>query len=476
MPPLALASLLHRSLPWLSTPGRAVVNWLVCFNGRVGSTDALVQRLGLANRYSLSRLLRAEGLPPFEELSGWVCVLYWMLRADAEGATLRALARETGFSVAGSYRLVRRITGKRWTQLRQAGLAEAVRLLTARCRPPTSLRRGGRARSVRVTLARPTAPSARRGGAFPLRLPLPGGPCDIAVHPASWAYVTRVHAAALERIDLAAGTWMDSVPVGCAPSCIALGTEGRRAYVSAQYDDAIAVIDTAQHACIEMLRIGGDPFPVCLAPGGRTLYVTTNEDRLYALGLPHGRILATLPLPATSHHLSLHPAGHRLYVATRAAGTVLEIDTARCQQLRSFALGGWTQGLALSADGATLFVANEKDGVNVVHLRSGRHVATIPLAGGPCELALSPDQRHLYVSLVHAGKVVVIDCVALAVSDCLPLGGQPRGIRFFPAGRRVMIANHAGWVDILPTGTQGALQAIAPRARFLSPESPAASA
>src|SRR5206468_10105508 len=83
MPPLALASLLQGALPWLSPEGRAVVNSLVCSNGRVGSAQALCQRIGLRNRFQLNRLLRREGLPAYEELSGWVCVLHWMLKADA---------------------------------------------------------------------------------------------------------------------------------------------------------------------------------------------------------------------------------------------------------------------------------------------------------------------------------------------------------------------------------------------------------
>src|SRR5216683_1465764 len=83
MPPLALTSLLQHALPWLSADGRAAVNTLICTNGRVGSARALCARLGLRSRFQLSRLLHREGLPPYEELAGWICVLYWMLMADA---------------------------------------------------------------------------------------------------------------------------------------------------------------------------------------------------------------------------------------------------------------------------------------------------------------------------------------------------------------------------------------------------------
>src|SRR6266404_5312380 len=97
MPPLALASLLHQALPWLSVDGRAVVNTLVCDNGRVGSAQALCQRVGLRSRFQLNRLLRREGLPPYEELSVWVCVFYWMVRGlmPHAPAVLSSRARQT---------------------------------------------------------------------------------------------------------------------------------------------------------------------------------------------------------------------------------------------------------------------------------------------------------------------------------------------------------------------------------------------
>src|SRR6266853_5298575 len=116
MPPLALASLLQGALPWLSSDGRAVVNTLICDNGRVGSTRALCERVGLRSRFQLGRLLRREGLPPYEELAGWVSVLHWMLRSDTGGSALRALAAQTRIETASAYRLVRRVTGHRWKE------------------------------------------------------------------------------------------------------------------------------------------------------------------------------------------------------------------------------------------------------------------------------------------------------------------------------------------------------------------------
>src|SRR6266481_202557 len=138
MAPLPLASLLHQALPWLSVDGRAVVNTLVCDNGRVGSAQALCQRVGLRSRFQLNRLLRREGLPPYEELSGWVCVFYWMVRGDtSQGrAALRPLAPQTRIEIASAYRLVRRVTRHCWKELRRAGTSDVIPRFQCRTHPP----------------------------------------------------------------------------------------------------------------------------------------------------------------------------------------------------------------------------------------------------------------------------------------------------------------------------------------------------
>ncbi|HLZ44653.1 MAG TPA: hypothetical protein VKQ05_03150, partial [Gemmatimonadales bacterium] len=134
MPPLAIATLFQRALPWLSPDGRAVINSLICDNGRVGSAQTLSERLGLRSRFQLGRLLQREGLPPYEELAGWVCVFHWMLCADAgqgRGA-LRTLAGHSAIDLASSYRLVRRVTGHSWKDLRRLGTAEVIHWFQSR--------------------------------------------------------------------------------------------------------------------------------------------------------------------------------------------------------------------------------------------------------------------------------------------------------------------------------------------------------
>jgi len=170
---------------------------------------------------------------------------------------------------------------------------------------------------------------------------------------------------------------------------------------------------------------------------------------LYAIQAGTGTIEASLPLPATSHHLALHPHRPLLYVSTRDAGTVLEVEQAGLKQVREFVVGGRTQGLVVAPDGTELYVANEQGGLDVIDLATGTLTASLELGGPAFSVAATPDHTHLYVGLVKAERVQVLDRESLRVVRTIPTGGIPRGMAFDPRTQRGLIANEAGWITVV---------------------------
>jgi len=120
---------------------------LAAFNGHAPPAGELAAMVGMHSRYQLARLLRREGLPPLEELAAWARVLYWKHETDARRGSLRELARRAGVDTATPYRVVRRVTGRRWSELQRTGLATALRQF--------------RDRAVRSCGPRPTRRDAR---------------------------------------------------------------------------------------------------------------------------------------------------------------------------------------------------------------------------------------------------------------------------------------------------------------------------
>lgn len=466
MPPLQLTNLLHTSLPHLSVNGRALLSALGCVNGRPNSISDIAQWFGFHDRYQLARALKREGLPPMETLCGWIRTLYWIIESQASGATLRELARREHLDPAVAYRLVRRITGHRWSEIRQAGLGEALLGFRDQCRTgarigqsqhrarPPSLEpshglASARAAPARLELDRSSpATAARLRGILAGRVAMSGAPFDIAFLPRNLALVTRGHAAAVDVLAVDRPRVLRSIAVGPVPTRVVPSPLGEWAYVTSQFAEAVDVIDVRLGRQLTAVQVVGHPLGAALSGDGRTLYVCTNRDRLVAVFLARQCVVAETAIPHASPHLCRHPSARRLYASGFRTGVVAEIAIPALRMLRTFELGGIVQEVAVSADGQSLFAANEAGWVDIVHLPTGTCSARLELGTAALGLALSADDQDVMVGLLHAGKVLVIDRRTLEIRASVETGGRPRVIAPHPKGT-VLVTNEKGWVDFI---------------------------
>ena len=130
------------------------------------------------------------------------------------------------------------------------------------------------------------------------------------------------------------------------------------------------------------------------------------------------------------------------------AGTVLEVDATSLRVRREFALGGEALDPHVTGDGRFLFVANGRRGVQILRLTDGRLLRTVQFDGRPVHMAVSPDEQTIYVSQVEGGSIAVVDRASFTVRF-LPTGGRPRGMVLSQGGKLLIVANEAGWVDLL---------------------------
>jgi len=209
------------------------------------------------------------------------------------------------------------------------------------------------------------------------------------------------------------------------------------------------VIDLERSRQIGAIAVPGHPMAVVLSRDGRTLFVTTNLDQLYAIPLGAGSTMACAAVPNACAEMALDPSGTRLYVPTWRAGTVLEVELPALRVTRTIRVGGKVQGLSVPRVGGTLFVANEDGWLDVIRLSTGARLARLDLGSPAFAVAVSPDDGAAYVSLPCAGRVVVVNPLTLGVVAVLQPGGTPRHIAFDASGRYALVANEAGWVDLV---------------------------
>jgi hypothetical protein len=138
-----LFELLGAALPAVSPTSAVVLKTIAERNGRVGELEFLVRRAGLRSRHQLARKLRHDGLPGVEELCGWVSVLGWLLDSELTGMSLFKLSHRIHIDPATCYRVVRRVTGRSWSELKVLGPEWLILKFRDRCATIRS-ERGGR--------------------------------------------------------------------------------------------------------------------------------------------------------------------------------------------------------------------------------------------------------------------------------------------------------------------------------------------
>lgn len=116
-----LGSFLTTAFPARTPDGQRIVLAVAACNGDMPSTDEFAAELQFDNRHQLARTLMRAGLPPLEHIAGWAMVLSWVLRSEQEGTTLCEIALETSRDPAVCYRLVKRLTGRVWTEVTALG-------------------------------------------------------------------------------------------------------------------------------------------------------------------------------------------------------------------------------------------------------------------------------------------------------------------------------------------------------------------
>jgi YVTN family beta-propeller protein len=280
------------------------------------------------------------------------------------------------------------------------------------------------------------------------RIFLPDAGFGVAASAAGAVYVTLLNTGAVVRVNVGTAVLGGTIAVGSVPTNVVFNPAGTRAYVSAQRSQRISVIDVATNAVVDSIPVSGDPYPMAVSGDGLSIFVATNNNVLYKFDLVTKALQGSVALPATAHHVTMNPGRSRLYVATRDGGTVMEIDPATMAVLRTFVLGGRTQGLVVTADSAELWVANEFGNIQVWNLQTGT-LAVVVGVSGAFGLARSNDNSTLFATVPGTGRVAVIDRANRTVTRWVLTGGTPRIVAFDPLDGKAVVANEGGWLDVL---------------------------
>jgi YVTN family beta-propeller protein len=181
--------------------------------------------------------------------------------------------------------------------------------------------------------------------------------------------------------------------LGSAAACGAGPTiPDRFIYVTNQLDNTLSVIDGSTYKVVATVPVGAFPAGVVVSPDGRHAYIAQGGDNAVA-------------------------------VFDTNTNDVSVIDTRTNRVVRVIPAGQFPAGVAVTHDGASVYVANELSAnVTVINTRSGAVEATLPSGIGPFNVATSPTDNAAYVADLGPGNLVVIDTGTRRTSSTVTLG------------------------------------------------------
>jgi DNA-binding beta-propeller fold protein YncE len=305
-------------------------------------------------------------------------------------------------------------------------------------------------------------------GTTAISAPLPGdhqgdGPFGAAVDRDGRILISQTSTGRVAS-ELFPDTGFTTRDVGGVPTSIAL-LAGGTALVTPTGPDTndASVIELSTDRVLVQVPLGVRAPSAVTAPDSQTVYLGTDDGQVLEFDAASSEVTRSIALgvaKSRANHLALNAAGTLLYASSFTTGTISEIDLASGSVARDFIVGGEPQGLALSPDGAELYVADEAGTgrIDIYDLVRITHETSIPSGaetsdGGPFGLAMSPDGATVYVGVITKegpGLIQVIDAatrtIVRTVESC---GRMPRRIAFGFSGGLAVIADESGCVNFV---------------------------
>lgn len=251
--------------------------------------------------------------------------------------------------------------------------------------------------------------------------------------------------ASASLLDLGTGSERARLPVGLGPHEVAVSPDGRFAVV-ANYGGAVpgsslTLVDLVAEKPLRTLDLGTEtrPHGIVYDLDGTHVWVTAEERKsLLRVRVADGAVVQEIATPEPIGHMVVRDHTGRLFVSHIGGGGVTPVTGGHFSWTADAFVptGKGAEGIALSPDSRNLWVGHREDhNVVVLNTASMKPLATLPAAGFPIRVQITPDGGTALVSCAQAGVLRFYDTVTLEETGALDFSAQVKADR---AGGRLL--------------------------------------
>jgi YVTN family beta-propeller protein len=275
-------------------------------------------------------------------------------------------------------------------------------------------------------------------------------------------FVTRQESGQVVIVDLSNGTSLGTIPtLGSSPGEIALSPDASTLYVTQQgiYEDenAVDILDVAGASPLQSVVVGSVPIELALLPDGSKLYTADFlGGTVSVINTVTRSKVVSIPTNSLSYDVAAAPDGTMVYATALLATDLFVIDTANDTVVDTIPIGRNFMGhIAITPDGQKAYVTEFRDKVNVIDLSSRTVIGSISFDSGGTnpnngvlDIAIDPQGRYAYV--LGFDTVNIIDLATDTLKATVPIGIQLSDVAIDSTGAFVYVTTLYQDAELIP--------------------------
>jgi YVTN family beta-propeller protein len=279
----------------------------------------------------------------------------------------------------------------------------------------------------------------------------------------------------IQLIDAKNEKLLDEKVVGKSWYGLAFSKDEKKLYVGGGNDNWILSVNINDNKFgnIDTIRLGAVwpkgkicPTGITVDRNNEKLYTVTKEDNsLYVIDVKSKQIIKKVKLDNEAYSCILSPDEKTLYISIWGGDRVVMYDTQKQELTGSIKTENHPNELLLNKKGNILFVANANDNsVSVINTQTKKMVESFSTTLYPTKLtgsttnglALSSDEKTLYIANADNNCLAVFDVSTIGSSQSrgfIPVGWYPTNVKTL--GNKILVANGKGFSSMAnPKGPQ----------------------
>lgn len=272
-------------------------------------------------------------------------------------------------------------------------------------------------------------------------------------------YVGNSVADNISVIDLNSLKVIGDIKVGPHVHGMAVQADGSRLFSTSEGDNTLRIFDTSTDKLVSEIKLTGRPNQCAVTPDGKYVAIPIRDgDSVDIVDVAQQKVVKVLPVKAP--HNAFNAGSNRyLFVSSMDDHTIHMIDLEKMDYAATIPTSGVPRPYVITRGGRTMYVAvSDLHAFVIVDIPERKVVRRVEMPaehptphehpGEPINtlthgLALSPDEKELWVTSLLDDAMYVYDVQSRKIVGHVPVGSGPNWVAFSPDGKYVCVSNAA---------------------------------